>query len=753
MKKLFFPFLFVFSVNWLSAQVPIDQDETSSPQPAPNSQGNNFSGTLFSDPSEIENIEGLDEPLDRVRIRDHDTNMILDMIQTITKRYILRPQNLPQVKITFDSMSVLTKRETLLALESLLAMNGIGITKIDSQFFKAVPASGMNVHVPIWLDAPAASLPPSQRIYVRLFNLEYMPVDKMRDTLNPFATPNVSSLLTFASANSIMITDSLINLQRMEKIISRLDVPKSDSPIVVVEYNPKHTIAKDLSEIMSGKIKEVFQHEFLVVPTFSYKTLGDTLSFTCHKFDRDRLLELIEKFDLPSGIKFKSKLVPLYHADATEVSTMLDGFTKSEVVETNNNRKPSTPQPPKEPSKSEKIPSVSRGKDIDTLFSRFASTSPDSRSNGIFITGTEEDVRKLEGMIRVLDTPLPMAKIDTIFVMVDLSQANQRGIDALFQDLEWNNDAEMRTETVGVDTDGDNLPDTETQATYQTGAKKLSGGLKVPLLNSSLEFDMENWKIKNVKWNQIFSLASQRDDVRIFSTPSLTVSHGGRGAGEDRGASDSKIVITDTRTVGLPSVNYGDNQRSDSGLKDRTARTELHIANPRIRKTVRDPMGNVIERGTVFVSVTVTAEKFDTTNVNTYEGQSLPSIRGRTAQTDLAIRDGQIMVLGGFREIQIDSSSSKYNLLSEIPYFGEKLFSPKQTKSTPSELMIFIRPTIIDPENSDDDRTKLNSDIIDGLMNPKYTPIFVAPSGKVLGVPEKSELFSPQDKQSIKPSL
>ena len=641
-------------------------------------------GSLFSDPSEIENIEGLDEPLERVRLRDQDTNLILDMIQTITGRYILRPQNLPQVKINFDSMSVLTRRETLLALESLLAMNGIGITKIDSQFFKAVPASGMNVHVPIWLDVPAVSLPASQRIYVKFFKLDYMPVDKMREILNPFATPNVSSL-----------------------------------------------------------------------PTFSYKTLGDTLSFTCHKFDRDRLLELIEKFDLPSGIKFKSKLVPLYHADATEVSTMLDGFTKSQVVETNNNnRKPSTSQPPKEPSKSEKIPSVSKGKDIDTLFSKFASTSPDARSNGIFITGTEEDVRKLEEMIRVLDTPLPMAKIDTIFVMVDLSQANQRGIDALFQDLEWKNDAETRTETItAVDNNGAPIAGSEQTVTYETGAKTLKGGLKVPLLNSSLEFDLENWKIKNIKWNQIFSLASQRDDVRIFSTPSLTVSHGGRGAGEDRGSSDSKIVITDTRTVGLPSVNYGDNQRSDSGLKDRTARTELHIANPRIRKTVRDSRGNIIERGTVFVSVTVTAEKFDTTNVNTYEGQSLPSIRGRTAQTDLAIRDGHIMVLGGFREIQMDSTSSKYNLLSDIPYFGEKLFSPSQTKSTPSELMIFIRPSIIDPENPSDDRTFQNTNTIDDLMNPKYTPMFIAPSGKILGVPDQDNMVSAQDKPSVKPSF
>ena len=66
------------------------------------------------------------------------------------------------MKITFDSMEVLTKREALDVLESLLAMNGIGITKINRKFFKAVPATNMNVHVPIWLDGPASSLKPSQ---------------------------------------------------------------------------------------------------------------------------------------------------------------------------------------------------------------------------------------------------------------------------------------------------------------------------------------------------------------------------------------------------------------------------------------------------------------------------------------------------------------------------------------------------------------------------------------------------------------
>ena len=130
MKLLFFFTFFLFSFLIGNGQVP-------APSPGVPPQG-----APFQVPPQgiFPNIANPNDPLERVRLRDHDTNMILDMIQRITERYILRPQNLPQVKITFDSMDVLSKRDTLLALQSLLAMNGVGITKIDSQFYKAVPA-------------------------------------------------------------------------------------------------------------------------------------------------------------------------------------------------------------------------------------------------------------------------------------------------------------------------------------------------------------------------------------------------------------------------------------------------------------------------------------------------------------------------------------------------------------------------------------------------------------------------------------
>ena len=67
----------------------------------------------------------------------------------------------------------------------------------------------------------------------------------------------------------------------------------------------------------------------------------------------------------------------------------------------------------------------------------FVTVSSDERSNAILVYGTKADIDEIGRMIESLDQPLPLARIDTIFVMVDLTNHNQRGIDALLGNVEW----------------------------------------------------------------------------------------------------------------------------------------------------------------------------------------------------------------------------------------------------------------------------------------------------------------------------
>jgi general secretion pathway protein D len=737
-----------------------------------------FPRGILSDPQELANVDGLDDPLERIKLRDHDANMILDLIQSLTGLHILRKQDLPAVKISFDSMGILSKRETLLALDSLLSMNGIGITKIDDQFFKAVKASELNGNVPIWLDGPAHLLSPSQRIYIKMFNLRYAPVAEVREQLNPFATPGVGQLLIFEKANSILATDSLLNLQRMEKLLETIDRPvrKEDLGTDFFVWSTRHAGARELESKLKGMIDGSLK-PFLGGTTQmdSDERTGKLIIIT-RKENKDTLWFFLEHLDAPVKMKTTSKLFKLQHAESKDIQSILDEVIKNQqrvkqqlkgknVARSDsaqNAKSPPVPQSATKPStpKADASAEASSGEGAHE-FSDFVTISSDERSNAILVYGTKADIEEIGRMIESLDQPLPLARIDTIFVMVDLTEQNQRGIDALFGGLEWSKFARGArgdnlfgepisgtTQVTNSDSQTGGVGNTTSTVTSNVGGESFQGILGVPGLNTTLPFQMQDWELTGIRWDQIFALSSERNDVRIFSTPSLMVSHN---------APEVHILIEDERNIVVPTYStYSSTDNTNTGQRDQiTAKTELQIKKPKIGLPRFDDNGTMISQGSIFMEVEVKAEKFDETQSNTYAGQSLPAKKIREAKSLVTIRDREILVLGGLQEVQVDSTESKYNLLSDIPYFGEKFFRPKAVKYTPTELLIFLKPTIMSSGGADTER---NIEEIDARIEAGYAPKFVSPSGRVLGMPDldgkvKDLPVSKQDKPSEKPLL
>ena len=91
------------------------------------------------------------------------------------------------------------------------------------------------------------------------------------------------------------------------------------------------------------------------------------------------------------------------------------------------------------------------------------------------------------------------------------------------------------------------------------------------------------------------------------------------------------------------------------------------------------------------MEVEVKAEKFDETQSNTYQGQSLPGKKTREAKSFVTIRDEEIIVLGGLQEVQVDSTESNITCLAAY-HIWEKFFSPKTIKYTPPNCSYFSSP-------------------------------------------------------------
>jgi general secretion pathway protein D len=480
---------------------------------------------------------------------------------------------------------------------------------------------------------------------------------------------------------------------------------------------------------------------------------------------------ILATLDAPVKMKTTSRLFKLQHAEAKDIQSILDEVIKKQqsikqkvqggknIRPTANNSKSGT-KPPTPGVQNAAAPganqtSSSSGEaEGSHEFSDFITISADERSNAILVYGTKADITEIGMMIESLDQPLPLARIDTIFVMVDLTEQNQRGIDALFSSLEWSKYSRgARGEGLFGETATANesltLPSGET-ATRQVPieSNNLQGIIGIPGLNSAIPFQMEDWELTGVRWDQIFALSSERNDVRIFSTPSLMVSHN---------APEVHILIEDERNIVIPTY-YGntstDGTSSTGNAEKITAKTSLEIKKPKIGLPLIDENGTIISKGSIFMEVEVKAEKFDETQSNTYQGQSLPAKKIREAKSFVTIRDEEIIVLGGLQEVQVDSTESKYNLLSDLPYFGDKFFRPQTIKYTPTELLIFLKPTIMKPGR---DNTLKNIRSIDERIDSEYAPKFRSPSGRILGMPnidgiQQNNTSSP-DVQSSKPSF
>lgn len=729
--------------------------------------GENSLGVL-SDPAELSLVDGLDDELDVLKLRDQDTTGILEMIQIITGRYILRPQNLPQVKINFDSFEILTKRETLRALESLLAMNGIGITKIDDQFFKAVPASGMNVHVPIWLDGPALAIKPSQRIYVKMFHLEYAPALEVREQLNPFSTPNIGTLIVFEKANSILATDSLLNLQRMEQLLQSIDrpIPAIDKGLRLVEYNCTHIAPKQLGELLKTVLQKAATDKDSLFSDFiqrRVKTYVDSRSgklfAVVHDKDRDFFLNFLESIDVPVKVQALSESFKLQYAKVEgsekgggggvlkliqEIINKRQAAQKEEEKESGSqtsNKKSKQPLNKTPPLKNgvaviNKTADVSNNEvNENQEFSTFVTVLGDTRSNSILVYGTQSDIDQIEDIIRLLDNPLPMAQIDTIFLMVTMNGTANRGI-------------ELFSNALYQKSEGGSFTDPQGQVVTVPKGESLSFDANLPGIGGPMSFGFLDSKLNNVAWNNIFKVAQSTSDTRVFSSPSLVVTHN---------ADEVEISMKNKRTVfsesSYNSLNGGTSNMSNN--RDFESETTLRLLSPRISlPSQRD--GEIVP-GSVYTEVELITSNFDEIGSSTYNGQSIPATQERKISTSLSFNDNDIIALGGLQQVKQSNSESQYAILRKIPILGKSLFSPKSENYEPSELLIFIRARVFKQGEKED---FIDPREIDNMMQKNYVPEFRSPNSGNSMVPDivefektKSNKTSSIDQRSSKPHL
>ncbi len=599
----------------------------------------------------------LEEPeaiVGEIMLVDDTANQVLVLLEQLTDKIILRRQDLPVSKFNFNSRGAMTKREAVLALESLLTLNGIMLTDMGGRFMKAVPATNVNSQVPIMLAGSSLELDASQQIYAKLFKLDYLNAVEAGAPLVQNLVSQNSSVLPFPKSNALLITDALVNIQRIETIFKdadRAQVIREEIKFIKLDFVQALEMQERIENLIQGPLKSYLEGNTSV--TADERT--NQIILITHPGNLEIIMDVIQSVDVDAAPLTASEVFQLRQAKAEEVVPIIEDIITgqkegreedAQVARENergnnaNNRGNNNA-----PAVEANTPASSSGiieANSSLQFSNFVGLAADERTNSIVAYGTQQDLKTLKELIEKIDIPLPQVLIEAIITQVTLNEKQTSGLES----FKFVYEGATRTFT--------------DIATGSAGGITFSGGT----------ISMDN--PSGFSLTTDITPTNTDSDTRVLSAPRIVVSHNEEGV---INVSSSRPIITGSTTSGVSSTL---NTRSaveyrDIGIK--LTVTPLIGADGTVQMVIEQTVENVIEN----ISI---------------DGNDQPIIGVREATSTISVKDREIIVLGGLQENTNTDSNNYFPIFGRLPIIRSILGASTDDYER-TEIIIFIRPTVL----------------------------------------------------------
>lgn len=342
-------------------------------------------------------------------------------------------------------------------------------------------------------------------------------------------------------------------------------------------------------------------------------------------------------------------VIPLRHARAVDVASMINALYGRGTPSSADAGRPST--------LGEELRATQSGAATQTPPPPQRPASPtgeltvvaDTRGNSLLVRANAGDVELVRGVVTALDVRPLQVLIEVIIAEVRKDRS-----------LGLSTEAVLGQTTVG-----------------RNGAS-VEGSLESAGLG---DFAMRVMQIGGFDLDATLRVAASRGDARILTRPVLLATNNER----------AEIVVGSQR----PFVQVSRSLPTDAASRDQIVQYKEVGTKLNVRPTISND-GSVQLEVTQEVS-TATAEV----------AFNAPVIATRSLTTQLLVRDGQTVVLGGLVDQLQESQQSGLPLLSAIPLLGG-LFGSATRSRVETELFIFIRPRII---RTDEDAERLTAPI------------------------------------------
>ena len=646
-------------------------------------------------------VEDPDVVIDLLVLTDETAIQVIELLEQLTDKIILRRQDLPVTKINFNSRGQIKKSDAILALESLLSLNGIMLTDMGGRFLKAVPASNPSTQVPTMIHGSTKYLPSSQQIYAKLFKLNYLVADQSTTSLITSSLSPNHNLTIYPKSNALLITDALVNLQRIESLLKENDQPQAireSVEFIKLEFVQAKDMEGQLRSLIDGSLKSYLQGNTNI--TVDERT--NQLILVTHPANLALIQSVIDNIDIDAAPLTASEVFPLKQAKAEDVVKIIDeiitGQRKSREDDARTaNAKPnqsnSAPSPIPNPV-SPIAPNANANSNASLQFSEFVGLSADERINAIVAYGTQQDLKTIETLIEKIDIPLPQVRIEAIITEVRLKEDQATGLS-----------------NFTFDYDGGGIAYKVPKVSFSN--KSEDGSLVNPFLSTTTALVSGKFSFEG-----LLELAESDSDVKVLSTPSIVVSHNEEGI---INVSESRPIVTGSQTT----------------LNSTNVRSNIEFRDIGIQLEVTPLIG---ADGSVQMEINQSADSISGTT--SIDGNDQPIIGKREANSTITVTDGQIAVLAGLQQNEISDTSSYFPLIGRLPVL-KKILSGNSRSYNRTELIIFIRPTIIrNPKQSNE----LSKDIMKNYEEGETVEGYLE-DGTIREIYMKGSRLSPKEKK------
>jgi general secretion pathway protein D len=201
-----------------------------------------------------EPAEAPEEATNDIQFPSIDINTFLDVYASLVNRTILRSPTIGNPTITLKTQKPLTKSELIQAMDTVLAMNGITMIDVGTDFVKAVPTAEAGANTPPFTTGPSSDLSSLDQYVSQIVQLKYAKPSEVVPVIQPLAKIP-GNIFAIDSSQILIIRDYAGNVKRMMELIAQIDVVVQqdfDSEVIPIKYAKASDIASALSSLGAG---------------------------------------------------------------------------------------------------------------------------------------------------------------------------------------------------------------------------------------------------------------------------------------------------------------------------------------------------------------------------------------------------------------------------------------------------------------------------------------------------------------------